>query len=231
MTPKLRALARRYTDALARHLESAAVNWREIALALGRAAVLLQVETYDLARIHQTALVTARATTPSRQRAKRATQFFAAANEPIGKTHQASRTTQVQITRLKEDLAQRTRELAESSRELSRGIARRRQMQNAFAQRSLNYKKSLEESLLLQRRLRLLIHQVLAAQESDRQEISRKLHDDIAQTLLGINVRLLSLKLEAKSKTKGLKQEISNTQRLVTSSVRSVRRVVRELAR
>lgn len=231
MTPKLQALARRYTDALARHLESAADNWRETALRLGRSAVLLRVETYDLAKIHQTALVTIGAVNLSRHQTKRATRFFAEANVPIGETHQTSRATQVQLTRLKENLSRRTKELADSSRQLSRGVTRRRQMQDAFAQRSLNYKKSLEESLLLQQRLRLLTHQVLAAQESERKEISRELHDEIAQTLLGINVRLLSLKLEAKTKTKGLKQEISSTQRLVATSVRSVRRVVRELAR
>lgn len=231
MTPNLQALAQQYTDALARHLKSVAANWRETALRLGRSAVLLRVETYDLAKIHQTALITLGASTPSRLQTKRATQFFAEANVPIGETHRTSRATQVQLTRLKEDLSQRTKELADSSRQLSRGVKRRRQMQDAFAQRSLNYKKSLEESLLLQQRLRLLTHQVLAAQESERKEISRELHDEIAQTLLGINVRLLSLKLEAKTKTKGLKQQINNTQRLVATSVRSVRRVVRELAR
>ncbi len=231
MTSKLQALARRYTDALARHLESVDEHWRKITLRLGRAAVLLRVETYDLAKIHQTALITLGISNPSRLQSKRATQFFAETNVPIGETHRTSRATQVQVTRLKEDLSQRTKELADSSRQLSRGVTRRRQMQDAFAQRSLNYKKSLEESLLLQQRLRILTHQVLASQESERQEISRELHDEIAQTLLGINVRLLSLKLEAKTKTKGLKQEISNTQRLIATSVRSVQRVVRELAR
>jgi signal transduction histidine kinase len=67
------------------------------------------------------------------------------------------------------------------------------------------------------------------AQEDERKSISVELHDEIAQTLLGINVRLLSLKQEARVNHKGLKKEIAGTQRLVVKSVKSVRRVAREL--
>jgi hypothetical protein len=76
--------------------------------------------------------------------------------------------------------------------------------------------------------LRQLTHQVLAAQEDERKKISRELQDEIAQTLLGINVRLLTLKQEARSNTKGLKNEIASTQRLVLKSAKSVRRAARE---
>jgi signal transduction histidine kinase len=102
-------------------------------------------------------------------------------------------------------------------------------LQEAFDKRGDQHRKCLQESLQLQKRLRLLTHRVLAAQESERKVISRELHDEIAQTLLGINVRLLSLKLEARTNSKGLKREISNTQKLVSSSVRTVHRVVRGL--
>ena len=92
-----------------------------------------------------------------------------------------------------------------------------------------HHQKCLEESLELQKRLRQLTHQVLAAQEDERKKISRELQDEIAQTLLGINVRLLSLKQEARSNTKGLKNEIASTQRLVAKSARSVRQVGRKI--
>ena len=42
-----------------------------------------------------------------------------------------------------------------------------------------------------------------------------ELQDEIAQTLLGINVRLLSLKRESSVNTGRLKNEIASTQRLV----------------
>ena len=91
-----------------------------------------------------------------------------------------------------------------------------------------HHQKCLEESLQLQKRLRQLTHRVIAAQENDRQNISRELQDEIGQTLLGINVRLLSLKQQSRSNAKGLKNEIATTQRLVLKSARSVRRVARE---
>ena len=132
------------------------------------------------------------------------------------------------LIRLKEALDQRTEELAASNRQLQRGVVRRKVMEDAFEKRGQHHKKCLEESLQLQKRLRQLTHRVLATQEDERKSISRELQDEIAQTLLGINVRLLSLKQEARRNTKGFKTEIASTQRLVAKSARSVRRVARE---
>jgi signal transduction histidine kinase len=91
-----------------------------------------------------------------------------------------------------------------------------------------NYARLLRESLQLQEGLRQLTHRVLTSQEEDRKKISLELQNEIAQTLLGINVRLCSLKQEARNNTKGLKKEIASTQRLVVKSARSVRRVARQ---
>jgi signal transduction histidine kinase len=89
--------------------------------------------------------------------------------------------------------------------------------------------KSLSDSLQLQQRLRQLTHHLLAAQEDEREKLSHELRDEIAQTLLGINVRLLLLKQAARSKANGLKSEIVCTQRLVGRSAMLVRRLAREL--
>ena len=71
--------------------------------------------------------------------------------------------------------------------------------------------------------------QILSAQEEERKEISRELHDVIAQTLTGINVRLAALKKEAAVNTKGLDRNIARTQRLVEKSVDIVHQFAREL--
>jgi signal transduction histidine kinase len=76
--------------------------------------------------------------------------------------------------------------------------------------------------------LQRLIHQILSAQEGKRKKISRDLHDEIAQTLLGINVRLLTLKKEAAIDASGLKKEIVSTQQLVDKSLKSIKRFARE---
>ena len=89
--------------------------------------------------------------------------------------------------------------------------------------------KWLKESLRLQMRLRRLTHRALATQENERTKISYKLRDEVAQNLVSINVQLLLLKQIGRGKTNGLKDEIAKAQRLVVESVRSVRRLAREL--
>ncbi len=87
----------------------------------------------------------------------------------------------------------------------------------------------LEQSDHLQEQLRRLSRQILSAQEDERKKISRELHDVIAQTLTGINVRLATLKKEAALNTKGLDRNIARTQRLVEKSVDIVHQFAREL--
>jgi signal transduction histidine kinase len=69
----------------------------------------------------------------------------------------------------------------------------------------------------------------MSAQEDERSKISRELHDEVAQTLLGINVRLLMLKKDASFDTERLKKEIASTQRLVEESVRSINQFAYDL--
>jgi len=70
---------------------------------------------------------------------------------------------------------------------------------------------------------------VLVDQEDERKKISAELQNEIAQTLLGINVRLNSLKREFRQHRKGFKNEIASTQRLVVKSAKSICRFAREL--
>jgi signal transduction histidine kinase len=87
----------------------------------------------------------------------------------------------------------------------------------------------LKQSDQLQEQLRRLSRQILSAQEDERKKISRELHDVIAQTLTGINIRLATLKKEAALNTKGLDRNIARTQRLVEKSVDIVHQFAREL--
>jgi signal transduction histidine kinase len=229
MNQKLIDLSRQYVAALQKHLAPGARADLAPALGLGRQAVMFGLETLELARIHEQALATLELSKSKNGLINRAEIFFTEANTPIEETHHAARQSKIHLSRLMTTLGERTEELAVSNRQLRRGVARRKVMEVDFAKRGRHHRKCLEESLELQKRLRQLTHQVIAAQEDERKKISCELQDEIAQTLLGINVRLLSLKQEARSNSKGFKNEIASTQRLVAESAKSVQQVGRKI--
>jgi signal transduction histidine kinase len=197
------------------------------ALALGRQAVILGLETLELARMHERALVAMDLSDDKNGRIKRAEKFFTEVITPIVETHRAARQSKTDLNRLKEALDRRTIELASTNRQLKQGVLRHKNVESALKKSGVHYTRLLKDSLHLQEGLRQLTHQLLSAQEEERKKISLELQDEVAQTLLGINVRLLSLKQESRVNTRGLKSEIASTQRLVAKSARSVRRVAR----
>lgn len=228
MKQKLIRLSQRYATALRKHLKPGARASLQPALRLGREAIALGLETLELARIHERALAALELPKSKDGLVKRAEVFFTEANTPIVETHRVARQNKKELARLNGTLGRRTAELAATNGLLQRGIVRRKSVEAALQQSGEHYAKLLKESLQLQEDLRQLAHQLLAAQENERKKISHELHNKIAQTLLGINVRLLSLKQEARSNTKGLKNQIASTQRLVIRSAKSVRRAARE---
>jgi len=121
------------------------------------------------------------------------------------------------------------RPLPAPNRLLRLGIAQRKTAEAALKKSREHYQTLLDESLALEGHFRHLTHQLLLAQEAERTKLSRDLRDEIAQTLLGINVRLLALKKAAKGNRATLKKEIANTQRLVQQSVQSINRFASDL--
>ena len=228
MKQKLIRLSKRYVSALRTHLHPGTRDGLVSALELGRQAVALGVETLELARMHERAVATLDLSRNKNGQLKQAEVFFTEALTPIVETHRAARQNKTDLNRLKQTLGRRTLELAVTHRQLKRGVIRRKHVEAALKKSGVHYAKLLKDSLHLQEGLRQLTHQVLAAQEEERKKISLELQDEVAQTLLGINVRLLSLKQESQNNTKGLRHEIASTQRLVAKSANSVRRVARE---
>ena len=224
MKRKLKLLGGRYLAALRKHLKGGPGASLQPTLRLGRQAVTLRMETLDLARMHEQAVATLELSRGKDGIAKRAEIFFAEALTPVVETHSAARQSKMDLYRLNKTLNQRTLKLAATNRQLQSGIIRRKGVEAALKKSGIHYSRLLKESLQLQAGLRQLTHEVLASQEEERRKISLELQNEIAQTLLGINVRLLSLKQEAKLNTKGLQNEIANTRQLVAKSAASVRR-------
>lgn len=227
MKRKLINLSRHYRMALQRHLKEGPRAALRSAHRLGRLALAIGLETLDMARIHETAVATLESSTGRDGISKRAEAFFDEAITPIVETHRAAQQSKIHLQRLNEALSGRTLELAITNRQLQRDVLRRKKVEAALKKSGEHYTRLLKDSLQLHEGLRQLTRQVLAAQEDERKKISRELQDDIAQTLLGINVRLLSLKQEARTNTRELKTQIASTQRLVVKSATSVRRVAR----
>jgi signal transduction histidine kinase len=200
---------------------------------LGGRALALGLETLDLARVHEQALITLvlPGRTPRTRDAmvRRAGKFFAEALTPIEKTHRTAQAANASLNQMLQTLNQRTVDLLASNRELQREILRRKTVEASLRESEQHYGLLLEQSRHMQEQLRLLSRQLLSVQEEERKMISRELHDQIAQTLTGINVRLATLKSETTQGNRGLQKKISSTQRLVEKSVDIVHRFAREL--
>jgi signal transduction histidine kinase len=228
MKRKLILLSRRYVTALRRHLRQGPRASLQPARGLGRQAAALELETLDVARIHEDALAALEASSSRDGVIGRAEIFFNEAIIPIEKTHHAALKANAHLSRLRQTLGRRTVDLAASHQSLKRDIVRRKTVEQALKKSGKHSRNLLKESRDLQKHLQRLTHQILSAQEDKRKKISRDLHDEIAQTLLGINVRLLTLKKAAAIDSSGLKKDIASTQRLVDKSVKNIRRFARE---
>jgi signal transduction histidine kinase len=228
MKRDLIALSRNYTSALRKHLKQGPRASLRPARGLGCKAMAVGLETLDLARIHEEALSRLEASSSKDGIIERAEIFFTEAITPIEKTHRAALRTNSRLSQVNKTLDRRTVDLAATNRSLKQSIIQRKTVQSALRKSGGRSKKLLEESHRLQKHLQHLTHQILSAQEDKRKKISHKLQDEIAQTLLGINVRLVTLKQEAAHNAEGLQKEIASTRRLVDKSMTSIRRFARE---
>ncbi|MEO6785591.1 MAG: PAS domain S-box protein, partial [Chthoniobacteraceae bacterium] len=122
---------------------------------------------------------------------------------------------EVQVAKRTAQLTRTNQHLAASVQSIRRG---REQYQALFL-----------ESQGMQKKLRRVTRLILTAQEDERKKISRDLHDEVVQTLVGINVELTALAKAAGHSVPRLAGRIAHTQRLVEDSVNAVHRFARAL--
>jgi PAS domain S-box-containing protein len=135
------------------------------------------------------------------------------------------------ITALKraQEAQMRVEELALSNRELRREIVQRQAVEKSLKTSEQHQVQLLAQSQFMQEQLRHLSRQVLHAQEDERRRISRELHDVIAQTLTGINVRLAVIAKEAGNYGKGFDNRVARAQKMVIKAVDVVHDFARQL--
>ena len=225
---------RRYQTALSRYLKQGSAASLLPALRLGRQAVALGLETLDIALFHEQAQISPVSpggpSVPQQSRCERAKDFFAETLVPVEKTHSAALKAAVRVDQLTRALHQRTVEASASTRHLARNITLREAAEASLRKSGKACTQLVQESNSLQTRLRNQTGKILSTQEEERQKTSLQLQDEIAQTLLAINIGLLALKTSAKANTEKLEKEIASTQRLVRESVKRINRFAHEFA-
>ena len=228
-----RKFSKSYQAKLLACLKQAPGSDLRMAQGIGQQALAAGLETLDLAKLHEQILVTqvlpGRPAGECNSLMKQAGAFFTEAITPLKETDYSAREASVHLNQIVGTLSRRTVELAASNLELTQEITRRKAAEAALKKSETHYSQLLEKSDHMQEQLRRLSRQILSAQEEERKEISRELHDVIAQTLTGINVRLAALKKEAAVNTMTLGRNIASTQRLVEKSVNIVHQFAREL--
>jgi len=120
--------------------------------------------------------------------------------------------------------------LAEANLELRRQVAERAVAESALRDSQRASGQLLKDSRVLEKHLQTMAHKILSATEAERHKMSLQLNDEIAQTLLGINIRIVALKKDVAANHTDLAQEIAATQRLVEDSAKIISRLAHEFS-
>ena len=88
----------------------------------------------------------------------------------------------------------------------------------------------LGDSRIREQHSRVLAHKTLSAIETERHQMSLQLNDEIAQSLLGINIRILALKQHLAANRADLGQEIAATRRMVEDATHIISRLAYEFS-
>jgi len=153
--------------------------------------------------------------------------FWADLQSAVAVTQDATRWCRIAVSDV--SALKRADELARTNAELQREIDRRLVVETSLRRSEEELNRLLEQSHQMGKQLRDLSHRLLRVQEEERNRISRELHDDIAQVLIGIQVHMQALVVGEPSSLDDFKKRLARTQRLVGESVERVQRFARDL--
>lgn len=201
---------------------------------LGQLAVALGIDALAMAQMHDAALASILSSelTPEFRlsQIKKAIEFFEETLGPLNQTHSTSEETHTNLQKLGIALEQRTAELAESSHALREGISERKAATAELNSKSLESDQLLTASRALEDQLKNSARNILSASEKERRNMSLRLNDEVTQTLLGINLRMLALKSTVAANQVNLDKEIAIIQNLVDNSVKLINQIAHEFS-
>ena len=135
----------------------------------------------------------------------------------------------ITVSKQAEEARRHAEILARSNEDLKQEIVRRQAVEDALKESDRHQRQLVEQACRLQEELRAMSRGSLQAREEDHRRISRDLHDDIAQTLVGIKVHLEALSRMSTISPAELRKHIAKTQQLVEKSVTAVLQFALEL--
>ncbi len=232
MKRKVPNFLKSYQEALTKHLKIGGLADLEAARKLHQRWVSAGVSILEVAKIHERTLLIFELPLPAqgehRAIIQQAEVFFATVIAADATNANDSKENE-RMKKMNQTLAKRTSKLEASNLQLTAKLRRCERAEKSLIQRGNRHSKSLAESKLLREQLQGLSRKIIAIHEDERHSMSKELNDGIAQTLIGINIRLINLKKMTGSNAKSLVKEISLTQRLVTKSTDQVHRFAHDL--
>jgi len=224
-----------YLAAMRVHLAPAAQMDPQVPHDLGSEATACGLDTLDLAKIHDQALEAVLSEQPpdtatAEDLTRRAELFFSEAIMPIERTHRLALEADADLKHVSLNLERRTVDLADSRQVLQQQVAWRRKAEDSLRVSEDTSGCLLRDSRLLEKHLQDMVRKVLTSTEAGRRKMSRQLNDEVAQSLLGINLRMLALKKVISASEAGFAAEIATIQQLIDGSAKMIRRLAHEFS-
>lgn len=230
--PLTHQLPQHYLAALRGYLEGGPEESMDAARQFAAAAVASGLDTRDLTRIHEQALAALRLDhrrVRPQDPVPGAQQFFIEVAVALEENHRLAGDPGGDLQQIAKTLERRTLDLAFFRDLLRKQIAARRRAGVNLRTSQRKSRSALKDSLKSQTRLQGALHKILTTSEAERREMSCKLNDEVAQNLLAINLRILSLKKNIAATHKELTLEIHTTQQLVAESATLIGRLAHEI--
>lgn len=200
---------------------------------LGTRTLKLGINLLGLARIHLNSLTSLKkaglTTQENGEPNRQSSDFFNAVAEPLEESRFKASKVSHQLRSTIDTLRHNEEDLGRSNKRLLAEITSLKEVENSLRTSEETASQLLEQARKMQKEMRSLSRRLITAQEDERKRISRELHDVIAQTLAGINVRLAVLRLQSVANNEDFREKIEATERLVGQSVEIVHRFAYDL--
>lgn len=199
---------------------------------LGIAGAADGASVIEIARMHEAALMAAARGKDgrlTRETVKRAQKFFLAVLKPMEARATQARAEASSPEQREQRVKNSKAALADSEKNAQRQTGLRRSSEEALRQKRLRFERALNETDALEGDLRRLARRTMAAMERERGEFSRLLQDEVAQSLIGIKLRLAHLEEKRSDEAEKMLSDISVARSAVKKTASIMEAAIKEM--